>query len=327
MTKLRFLSIVAAMAICATASPAQTKWYKIDKQFIDRNFPPDSAIGELQASESHPAASVHRVGCGGDDGELHVGIPGRAVLRSNSRGLPVSASAAGPAGDFGIVAEPPNATRQMRNLLAGVQNQQIVFEGYYRVWNEGHDVGAVHPSNPHHVLELHPAWAFRAGAARSGSPAAVFPMANYQGYGASKFRPVLESVVVERWPKAAEDDDFLYVQLKRAENFYQLPVRVRRRATVSGGSEFVVDVYSSAARTRPPVFPGLAVVVADGSPIAGQLRAGQDTFLLGLFSVNPRKALTAARGRRGMTQAVFAREALEFFAFGVPLRPAVGSCN
>ena len=36
------------------------------------------------------------------DGELHVGIPGSAILKGNSKVLPISALASEPAGDFGV---------------------------------------------------------------------------------------------------------------------------------------------------------------------------------------------------------------------------------
>jgi hypothetical protein len=31
--------------------------------------------------------------------------------------------------------------------------------GNFRVWDEGHAVGSFYPRNPHHVFEVHPAWA------------------------------------------------------------------------------------------------------------------------------------------------------------------------
>jgi hypothetical protein len=325
MTKTRLLTIVAVISVGTLGSPAQTKWYKFDKKFIENNFPVDSAIGELHAKESHPAGSVHAVSCGGKDGELHVGIPTGSILRANSSGLPVSALANSSDSDFGIVAEPPNATGAIRNKLAGVQNQEIVFHGYYRVWNEGHDVGQVFPSNPHHVLELHPAWSFESGAVGAGSSAQVFSMTNYHGYGASKFRPLLESLASDQWLQVAEDDDFVFVQLKKADNFYQLPVTVKEGSEISGGRQLLVDVFSSGTHAHL-IHSDLAVIVAEGSPIA-DLEPEQDTFLLGLFSINLRKAMSAASGHRGIDHAVFAPNAIEFFAFGFPQGRAVTSCN
>jgi hypothetical protein len=327
MIKTGALTIVAIFSVAAIDSHAQTKWYKFDKKFIENNFPTDSAIGELHAQASHAAASVHPVSCGGNDGELHVGIPGGSILRTNSNGLPVSALSNSSNGDFGVVAEPPpNATTAIRKKINEVSNQEIVFRGYYRVWNEGHDVGQVFPSNPHHVLELHPAWSFEAGTVKGGSPKDVFSMAAYQGYGASKFRPLLESLENDEWLQVAEDDDFVFVQLKKAENFYQLPVTVKEGREVTGGFQFTADVFSSGTHSHL-VRSDVAVIVAKDSPIAADLDTEQDTFLLGLFSVNLRKAMSAASGHKGIDNAVFAPNALEFFAFGVPQRRAVTSCN
>jgi hypothetical protein len=326
MIRTRVLTIAVIITFAATGSSAQTKWYKFDKKFIENNFPADSAIGELHAQESHAAGSVHSVSCGGNDGELHVGIPGGSILRTNSSGLPASSLANSSDSDFGIVAEPPNATTAIRTKINGVANQEIVFHGYYRVWNEGHDVGQVFPSNPHHVLELHPAWSFESGTVNGGSAGNVFSMANYHGYGASKFRPLLESLENDQWLQVAEDHDFVFVQLKRADNFYQLPVTVKESSEVTGGRQFTVDVFSSGTHTRL-VRSDLAVIVAEGSPIAADLDTDQDTFLLGLFSVNLRKAMSAAIGHGGIDNAVFAPNALEFFAFGFPRGRAVTACN
>lgn len=113
-------------------------------------------------------------------------------------------------------------------------------------------------------------------------------MATYQGYGSSKFRPLLESLSNDEWLRVAEDDDFVFVQIKKAENFYQLPVTVKQSTTVSGGKQFLVDVFSSGTHANL-VHSDLPVVVADGSQIAADLQPDEDTFLLGLFSINPGK--------------------------------------
>ncbi len=321
----RIRIFLVALALTCAALTARTKWYKFDKQFIEKNFPPDSAIGELHASGFSTASRIHSISCGGKDGELHVGIAANAILRANATGFPVSSLAEGSNEAFGVVAEPPNATGPLRKQLAEGAGGPIVFQGYYRVWNEGHDVGPVFPSNPHHVLELHPAWAFRIGSSDSGGPSTVFSMNGYRGYGAKKFRPVLESVQEDEWPKVAADGNFVYVELRKAENFYQLPVRVKSSKAVSGGKEFVVDVHSSAQGAL--VYSDLAVIVADGTEIATELRTDQRTFLLGLFSVNLRKAMAAAAAAGSLDSPVFAPSTLEFFAFGVPKHRAVASCQ
>src|SRR2546423_1059907 len=69
-------------------------------------------------------------------------------------------------------------------------------------------------------------------------------MNGFQGYGASKFKPMLLSIKQEKWLHVFEDGDFVYVQLQKAENFYQLPVKVKTVQNVSGGIEATVDVFS-----------------------------------------------------------------------------------
>src|SRR5207302_8490474 len=102
MIRTRVLAVIVVLNLSATALLAQIKWYKFDRQFIQNNFSVDSAIGELDGSESHPAVNIDSVGCGGNDGELHVGIPSSAILKGNSKVLPISALASEPAGDFGV---------------------------------------------------------------------------------------------------------------------------------------------------------------------------------------------------------------------------------
>jgi hypothetical protein len=74
-------------------------------------------------------------------------------------------------------------------------------------------------------------------------------------------------------------------------NSFQLPVIVRRVRGISGGHEVTVDVYSDQA-FRHNVYQGLRCITAGGSPVDGTLRANQRIFLLGIFSINLKKAHT-----------------------------------
>jgi hypothetical protein len=116
------------------------------------------------------------------------------------------------------------------------------------VWNEGHDVGAVHPSNPHHVLEIHPIWGVR-GENVNIPPrgSRVFPMNGYAGYGASKSRPLLAGLLQDQWLRVSEDTDFVFVQLRKADNFYQLPIIARDIQQIPRGVRATVDVFSDQA--------------------------------------------------------------------------------
>ncbi|HEV2493227.1 MAG TPA: hypothetical protein VG204_09170 [Terriglobia bacterium] len=131
---------------------------------------------------------------------------------------------------------------------------------------------------------------------------------------------------VDQWLRVAEDNDFVYVQLVKADNFYQLPVTVKQIRPIPGGAEALVDVFSDTAHQNL-TFQGLTVVMPAGSRIASQLTANQATYLLGFLSVNLKKALLLAQGHEGRNGAVSGRSALEFFAFGVPLNKAVANSN
>lgn len=319
------LKLLTGMLLVALPLSAQTKWYQFSKQFVRQHYDQDAtAIGTLRVSEMHPSKKVHSIDCGGNDGELHIGVP--------ASGLGARAAVSAPSGGseaFGIVAEPPNVQPggPFFRAVEGADGNAAAFYGYYRVWNEGHDVGAVYPSNPHHVLELHPIWAIRSGSfSYAPRPAVIFPMKGYSGYGASKFSSLLKTA--PRWLRVAEDGDILYVQLVKADNFYQLPVVVKEGRTVGNGAAVaaLVDVFSDTAHQNL-VYTNLTVIAAVNSRIASQLRPNWSTYLLGFFSVNLRKAIEIAAGHQGISAAVPAPGALEFFAFGVPLQKAVSSSS
>ena len=318
------LRIMASLMILAGSVPAhaQTKWYKFDKSFIQSHYQSDgSAIGILKVSAIHPAKNPHPISCGGDDGELHIGIA-EADL-----GGPVSFPAQSGNGGFGVVAEPPNVTNgsPFHTHIEDANGSAATFFGYFRVWNEGHDVGPLFPSNPHHVLEVHPSWGIKSnGFNYAPRPAVIFPMTGYSGYGASKFHPLLGAM--PSWLRVAEGGNFVYVQMAKADNFYQLPVTVKQIRQIANGAGVaaLVDVFSDTAHQNL-VYQNLTVITAANSRIAMQLQSNPNwqTYLLGFFSVNLRKAMEIASGHSGTANSVAAPGALEFFAFGVPLQKAV----
>lgn len=317
---MRCAALLIACLLGVTPTFAQAKWYRFNKTFIQQHYQADgSAVGPLHVGAMHPAKSPHPISCGGDDGELHIGVS------QNDLGSPVSGFASSPGEVFGMVAEPPNVSRSS-TLFKDVEaddSDPADFIGYFRVWDEGHDVGKVYPSNPHHVLEVHPVWAMRSKDFNfTLRPAVVLAMNGFSGYGASKFVPLLDSA--SNWLKVAEDDKVVYVQMAKADNFYQLPVVVKQVRTFGGGVETgaLVDVFSDTGHQRL-VYKGLTVVTATGSRIASQLQTGWVTYLLGFFSVNLAKAMTIAAGHEGPAESVAGTGALEFFAFGVPKQHAV----
>jgi hypothetical protein len=199
-----------------------------------------------------------------------------------------------------------------------------LFSGTFRLWNEGHDSGQIFPSNPHHVLEVHPTWGIRSTSFNfAPRPAVIFATPGFSGYGASKFVPVLSSVPT--WLQVAEDGKFVYVRLMRADNFYQLPVTVKQIRTFGNGAGVaaLVDVFADSPHQHL-VYSNLTVVTAANDPLASRLQAGWSTFLLGFFSVNLKRAEAIASGHT-RPNAVPVGAALEFFAFGVPLQKAVSS--
>ena len=323
--------VMVALVLCLTGHLAAQEgkspsliWVKFSKDFISRHYASDSALGDLVTTDPKPAKTVHPSTCGGHDGEIHIGIFPDS-LTGNETGVPNSSLSTDDA-EFGIVAEPVNLTPATTKLVQKINGKETTFTGYFRVWNEGHYTGAVHDSNPHHVLEVHPSWAFQSKAAKVdfNSPQSIAPMKGYQGYGASHSRPLLESLTKQQWLKVYEDDQFVFVQLAKSDNFYQLPIKISGDAQdIHGGTSVTVSVYSDAAR-KNLIYKDLSVISNEGSRIAGRFHKGEKLkFLLGIFSVNLETAMKAAASHKGEDAAVFAPQALEFFAYGVPLLPAV----
>lgn len=316
-------SLVLVSLFTGLCVAQEITWYKFDRDFINAKYS-DSAIGTLSFTASHPAKNVHASTCGGKDAELHIGMTLAEVQLSNSQ-MPLSDSPDSDDDDWGVVAELPNAkSGNGQAKLAQLAGQPIEFAGYFRVWDEGHSVGAVHPSNPHHVFEIHPAWGFRGPGVSFMRADLVRPMTTYRGYGATKFKPLFQSLNNEEWPLVFRDGGTLHVGLMKFSNFFQLAVRVKSIKSVSRGHEVKVDVFSNPTNK---VYSGLTVITAIGTPIDGNLSVGQQLFLLGIFSINLKKALDGSDGANSEEDAVAVTDAVEFFAFGRALNPAVKSCN
>lgn len=305
---------------------SQDVWFRFDKGFVTSHIDAVTGFGSITANEAHPSA-VHPASCGGKDGEVHVGVLEDDIVWTNPQGTSSSGLGDGSEDQWGIVVEPVNLVSGQKAKIDTVAQARAVYSGYFRVWNEGHYQGVFHESNPHHVMELHPAWGYDGSGEVSNRPSSIRPMPGYAGYGASKFKPLLRSIVDDDCLQTYEDDDSVYIQIRKADNFYQLPVIVRQISTVGAARHAVVDVYSNANHTNL-VFKGLAVNMLSNA-WSNALSVGKKTFFLGLFSVNPRRAMELAAGHHGESEATSAVSALEFFAFGRPSEHAVknGQCE
>ncbi len=318
------VTLVLALARSLSAQADTYTWYRFRKSFINAEYKNGAAFGELKASAWTAAKQAHSTSCGGNDAELHIGIydPGIALPEGE---LPPSAPLQSD-DKWGLVAELPSAgDGNGPDLLKNLAGKQVKFTGYFRVWDEGHSHGSTAPSNPHHVLELHPAWGFSGDSDSFEARELVRAMASYKGYGASKFRRVLSALSTKEWPKVYQDQDYLYVRLLQAENFYQLPAQVSQVKEIAGGHEALVDVYSDAAFANRR-FSGLRCVTAGGSEYDDQWSAGDQDYLLGFFSVNLSKCLEAVGTADSEETAVSAPDAAEFFVFGAATKRAVASC-
>jgi hypothetical protein len=308
------------------AVPAQLKFFSFDTDFIEAQYPNDSAISRLQTRQFARAKNAHSIECSGNDGELHIGVLLADIVLPAGQNPSTSPVVAGDPG-WGIVAELPNVKQSNGiAMLDKLKNKPVLFEGYFRVWDEGHSHGAVHPSNTHHVFEVHPATGFSGDGTTFSKPNLVNSIAKYAGFGRSKFEPMLKKISAGDWPRVFKSGGQLHLGLQEAENFYQLPVKIKKITTVTGGREFTMDVFTSNTFATL-LFKDLAGITVDGSPTQTKLKVGDKTFLLGFFSVNLKKALAAASGATSQTSAKPAQSALEFFIFGPAMLAAVKTCS
>jgi hypothetical protein len=151
-------------------------------------------------------------------------------------------------------------------------------------------------------------------------PSSIRTMTGYRGYGLSKYEKVLDEA--GDWLKAFQDDDFLFVQLQDASNFFQLPVEINDTSDIDGGTSLTLDVYSSNQYKRL-VYEGLRAITVDGATLGADLAVGDHLTLLGFFSVNLKTALDAVPATAtfpGLAWTV--KNALEFFVFGKAKKPA-----
>jgi hypothetical protein len=326
MRKLILLLVTLAVETPVGAAPNPTtyNWYRFRKDFITANYQGGVAVGSLAAKHWAAAKNAHSIDCGGSDGELHIGIFDSGLDPGN----PEPSAPEGDATEWGVVAELPNsADGDGQSVLNQHSDSAAVFSGYFRVWDEGHSVGAVHPSNPHHVFEVHPAWGFKIdGGPKFDRKDLIDSMSGFRGFGATIFKPLFQHLDDGDWPMVYQDDTYLYVRLIKASNFFQLPIIVQAVNGFQDGHIASVDVYSD-SKFKTVRHEGLRCISVTGSGFDDQWAEGDKAFVLGLFSVNLKKALDAAGAASSESDAVAAPDALEFFVFGRATSGAIATCS
>lgn len=295
--------LVATMLAALPVRTAPTiDWFRFNAAFIQVHYAADSAIGDLRATSWARASSIHGVSCGGDDGELHIGSFGND-LDVPAAQRPVS-DALEHDDEWGLVYELPNARDGAGpSLLNKAKGQPAVFQGFFRVWNEGHAGGQVFPSNPHHVLEVHPAWGFTSGAVSFNAPELVTTIVGYRAYGITKLRQMLGPLEDGEWPLAYRDGADLVVSLIQSHNFFQFPAIIRTRTAITGGHALTVDMFSF-PNFENQVFAGLRAITVTGSPADTSLQTGDRRNPPGFLQHQPARCPRPGwdcnrRGQRG----------------------------
>jgi hypothetical protein len=298
-----------------------------DHDFVQTHFPGDLAFssvtldGQWRASSRHSLSDT-KLSCSGTDGEIHIGAYEDAIdLPTNQR--PFSRLAGLPTVAWGLVAEPPNATADDSTLLKDREGSRITFEGYSRVWNEGHYDDEKHKnpngsSNPNHLLELHPIWKIDAASDSHEDYEfqSTVPAKRYAGYGMLKAGPMLQEISAKAWPLAYSTGGQLFVSLAEESNFYQLPVRITGVQTAPAAVILHADVCAAVGCSGGGVaYRNLRIVARVDSFGQKPFTSGEVTELLGIFSVHLGKAEQLSSHATSAQSAVAVPEALEFFVF------------
>jgi hypothetical protein len=111
MKPLRYASTFLAVLLfgsITTAKPTKFTRYSFDKDFIAAVYQSDSTIAKLSVKRLYRTVTVHPISCGGNDGELHIGIIlGDASLPGGK--MPFTDSRSGADKNWGLVTELPNS--------------------------------------------------------------------------------------------------------------------------------------------------------------------------------------------------------------------------
>jgi hypothetical protein len=300
-------------------------WFAFDPDFIRNRYrSADLAFGSFTISSEWRASGVHDENCSGEDGEVHVGVYEDHIGLDASE-LPFSSTVQDERIAWGTVIEPPNVTTAQSNELKKLEGTTVTFDGYLRVWNEGHyddqtDRVAGGFSNPNHILELHPAWQLTTpkGVTRTYNLTA---MDEYSGYGLTKLKTILKGFASKTWPTMYQDGEALYVHLPKGQpyesNFFQLPVVIR---SVTNKDEAIImdaDVCSTVDCSGTTfLYKAIRLVTLPSTEAGATYFVGEKTELLGIFSINLRRALDLAPKSDTESGAKVLTEPLEFFVFG-----------
>jgi hypothetical protein len=256
----------------------------------------------------------------------------KTILDWTTRKCPFSCPVQAERIAWGAVIEPPNVTSAERSELKKLEGTEVTFDGYLRVWNEGHhdhekDRNPDGSSNPNHILELHPTWHMSTATGLSRTYG-LKAMDEYGGYGLSKLKTILSGFAAGKWPTMYQDADALYVHLPTGQpyqsNFFQLPVILR---SVTAKDEAIImdaDVCDAVDCSGTAfLFKAIRLVTVPSTEEGAPYFVGEKAELLGIFSINLRRALDLAPKSETEAGATVGTAALEFFVFGRAKNAAV----
>ena len=124
-----------------------------------------------------------------------------------------------------------------------------------------------------------------------------------------------------------QDSEALYIHLPQGQpyqaNFFQLPVTIRSVTVLGDGMVMQADVCGTVACSGAALYKGLRLVTIASTAQGTPYQVNEQAELLGIFSVNLRRALDLAPTSQTEAGAKVLPEAVEFFVFGRAKNTAV----
>jgi hypothetical protein len=125
MSRLRTLALIALLFVQPAFPQSTARWFAFNKNFIESHFPQVSAFGSVAATGWAAAGTVHRIECGGEDGDLHIGALNPNIITNNDE-MPVSSPRNENDPGWGIVSEFPNERRGNGPMLFSARQRGVL---------------------------------------------------------------------------------------------------------------------------------------------------------------------------------------------------------
>lgn len=277
----------AALTVVFACSQLQAGTLVLSSKFVNDNK--DRATIAIQLEVDAHLTHAHKIGKGGDDGDIHM------AGRADEVRLP-------------LVAEILNAAKEtssMQLLNQSSASNKIAVRGVWRLWFEhpspgqmiqGDTVAKPGDSNPDHIFEIHPITQF----GNNSVADSFMPIANktkqYEAYAAGTAFPKYEAL------KSTIKNNGSAISItstKVGYNYTEFIIELAAKPTPISDGALVLAKIFDVSDEEEPVVPDLRrMVFVKGTPPADALNGlakGDRLHVMGIPRVNLTEVLAAAK--------------------------------